>query len=114
VIRIGFVRSIVHSGASADGAGLITTAPAGRALHDGKRRRGLWLREKARSSAMTAGFPSQVSHATGNEFRGLVNLAVSAYATPLGRRQDFTPRTRDRICNPNVRSSLRVAALSAW
>jgi hypothetical protein len=46
VIRIGFVRFIVHFGASADGAGVITTAPAGQAVHDGKRRRGLWLREK--------------------------------------------------------------------
>jgi hypothetical protein len=42
---------------------------------------------------LTARFPSQVSHATGNEFRGLVNIAVSAYATPLDLRQELTPRT---------------------
>ena len=51
-------------------------------------------KRRARSSALAERFPSQVSHATGNEFRGLVNIAVSAYASPLGLRQDFTPRTR--------------------
>jgi hypothetical protein len=76
VTKIGFVRSIIHSGRPARPAGGSAIARRGLVLRrERKETRGHWR--------LIARFPSQVSHAAPDEFRGLVNVGISAYATAL-------------------------------